>query len=154
MEKIISLENWKFEVRDYDPGEDPQHFVNVDEYSGFVVKSKDVSKDQGFVKFLSKMAKKVVSSGFNVLNMTLPCVMLTHKSSAEIILYGFGGLALMADEAVSCKDPVQRMRLIQAGLCAGLCHTAMIMEGNPPFPNTLGGTLQVPILGFYNYPRL
>jgi len=89
------------------------------------------------------MAKKVVSSGFNVLNMTLPCVMLTHKSSAEIYLYGFGSLALMADEAARCKDPVQRMRLIQTGLCTGLCHTAMIMEGNPPFPNTLGGTLQV-----------
>ena len=108
MEKIVSLENWKFEIRDFDPGDDPEHFENVDEYSGFVVKSKDVSKEQGFVKFLSKMAKKVVSSGFNVLNMTLPCVMLTHKSSAEIILYGFG----MADEAAACQDPVQRMRLV------------------------------------------
>jgi hypothetical protein len=108
-----------------------------------VVKSKDVSKDQGFVKFLAKMAKKVVSSGFNVLNMNLPCVMLAHKSSAEIILIGFGSIALMADEAARSKDPIQRMKLIQAGLCAGLCHTAMMMEGNPPFPNTMGGTLQV-----------
>lgn len=52
------------------------------------------------------MAKKVVSSGFNVLNMTLPCVMLTHKSTAEIILLGFGSIALMTDEAARTKDPI------------------------------------------------
>lgn len=88
------------------------------------------------------MAKKLISSGFNVLNLTLPSVMLSKKSCGELILYGFGNLALYAGEAFKEKDPVMRMKIVQAGLVSNLCSVAMIMEGNPPYPNFLGGTVQ------------
>lgn len=95
------------------------------------------------MKFATKMAKKLLSSGFNVLNLTLPAVMLANKSSAELMLYGFGGLSLYTSEAVKIKDPVDRMKMVQAGLVASLSQVVRVMEGNPPFPNTVGGTLIV-----------
>ena len=59
-----------------------------------------------------KMAKKLINSGFNMLNLVLPTVMLTNKSNAELMLYALGGLSLHADEGSRIMDPVHRMRLV------------------------------------------
>ena len=62
--------------------------------------------------FFVKMAKKLINSGFNMLNLVLPTVMLTNKSNAELMLYALGGLSLHAGEASKILDPVHRMRLV------------------------------------------
>lgn len=135
--------SWTPNIRAYNPSKDLKHLDNTDEYSGFSVDSKDVSKSQGFVTFASKMAKKLISSGFNILNLTLPAVMLTEKSAAEIQLYGFANLSLFASQAAKETDPLQRMRLVQAGAISGISLVVQIMQGNPPYPNFVGGTLIV-----------
>jgi hypothetical protein len=145
MEKTSAKDTWTLDIRAYDPSEDPEHYPITDDYSGFIIKSRDVSKQQSFTKFIAKMTKKLISSGFNVLNLTLPAVMLSNMSSAELILYGFGTVALYTSEAVKETDPVMRMKLVQAGLIANMSCVAMLLEGNPPFPNMLGGTIQVRI---------
>jgi hypothetical protein len=134
--------DWKLNIRPYDPSEPPKHCPITNEYSGFTLTSKDVSKHQNFIKFIAKMTKKLISSGFNALNLTLPAVMLKNMSCAEIILNGYGSLSQFVSEAVKVTDPVQRMRLILAGLVSNMALVPMIMEANPPYPNFLGGTIQ------------
>jgi hypothetical protein len=134
---------WNINIRPYDPSEPPKHYDITHEYSGFNVTSKDVSKHQGFLTFVAKMTKKLISSGFNVLNLTLPSVMLSNMSSAEVILHGLGNIALFASEAAKVEDSLQRMKLLQAGVVSNLCGVLRLIEANPPYPNFHGGTLQV-----------
>lgn len=44
MDHITYATEWQFEIRPYDPSEAPKHFPFTDEYSGILIKSKDVSK--------------------------------------------------------------------------------------------------------------
>jgi hypothetical protein len=141
MHSLNPTNTWELNIRDYDPSEPPTHLNFVNEFAGIHIEGKEITTHQSFLKFASKMTKKLLLSGFNVLNLTLPAVMLTNKSSAELMLYGFGGLSLYTSEAVKKADPVDKMKLVQAGLVSTLTHVVRVMEGNPPFPNLLGGTL-------------
>lgn len=134
---------WSLNIRPYDPSKAPEHYPNTDEWGAFVVESKDISKHQGVLKFIAKMTKKLINSGFNLLNLTLPAALLTDMSSAEAILHGYGRVSLFAQEAAKSDDPIYRLKLIQAGLVSNLCVIATIIEGNPPYCAMLGGTLQV-----------
>lgn len=135
---------WIFSLRPFVPFEDTTHMESTSEKEGIVIKKKDISNQQSFLKFVKKMSKKVISGGFNILDLTLPAVMLHKETNLECCLRGFNiATCYINQAALKEKDPIFRVQLILTGFIANMTTAARKMKAQPPIPSFIGETLQV-----------
>lgn len=140
MEKV---ESWEYVMRPYDPEEKVTHMDCTTKREGILLTKPDISKKQSFLQFAAKMSSKLISGGLNVLDLTLPAVMLHKETNLECNLRGLCTITNYLNEAAKQKDPITRIQLALTGCVANMTVAARAMRAQAPIPSFMGETIQV-----------
>lgn len=141
----INSKLWKYEMRPFDPSQEVEHMECATKKEGILLQKPDISKKQSFMQFATKMSSKLISGGLNVLDLTLPAVMLHKETNVECNLRGFRVITSFLNEAAKIKDPISRIQLALTGCIANMTEAAKEMKAQAPIPSFNGETIQVNI---------
>lgn len=127
----------------FDPTEEITHLNGTSDREGVKIKKRDISKQQSFLQFATKLSKKILNGNLNILDLTLPSIMLHKETNLECCLQGFNLMTSFLNKAARVKDTISRLEITLTGVIANMTLPARRMKAQPPIPSFLGETLQV-----------
>jgi hypothetical protein len=122
-----------------------RHDLEVDKDKGGV--SIKNQSDEGFFQVLLAFGKKVTGKillgKFNFSTMQRPGLLSMPESHLQMLAYEFALMVKYFKAAITEKDPLERIKLISAGLIGNLSYNVYRSKGKGPINPTLGETFSV-----------
>jgi hypothetical protein len=102
---------------------------------------------QVFMAFSKKISGKLIQGKFNFSTMQRPGLISMPESHLQLIAYEFALMLKYFKAATDEKDPLERLKLITAGMIGSLSYNVYRSKGKGPINPTLGETFKVASLG-------
>lgn len=91
--------------------------------------------------FVKKISGKILSGKFNFSSMQRPSLMSLPITHLQLIANEFACIKKYVEFALEVKDPLERVKLIAAGMIGNLAMNVYTSHGKGPVNPTLGETL-------------
>ena len=98
---------------------------------------------QVFMAFGKKISAKILQGKFNFSSMQRPSLLSMPETHLQLLVYEFALLLKYVKAATDEKDPLERLKLITAGIIGNLSHNIYRSKGKGPINPTLGETFSV-----------
>ena len=122
-----------------------KHELEIDKEKGGI-SVKNQSEDGFFNVFLAfgkKVSGKILQGKFNFSSMQRPGLISMPESHLQLIAYEYALMTKYLKACVNEKDPLERLKLITAGLIGNLSYNVYRSKGKGPVNPTLGETFTV-----------
>lgn len=98
---------------------------------------------QVLMAFGKKISAKLIQGKFNFSTMQRPGLLSMSESHLQLIAYEFALMLKYFKAAANEKDPLERLKIITAGVIGNLCYNVYRSKGKGPINPTLGETFSV-----------
>jgi len=127
----------------FNPKNPPPQLDIINETAGMNLTNGNPYADDGIATVVKKMTGMVMTGGFNAVCMDFPSNMYFQESHGETALKDFAKVCHFVNVASQETDPIERMRIISAGLVANCTTLMRHTNGVPPYQDKVGDTLSV-----------
>lgn len=120
-----------------------KHVANIGEEGGLKL---EIQPDANFLSnaknIMVDLGSKVLKGSLDIGEMSLPAAMLGQHTRLELVSFEYSVLSLFLTSASKVSDPVERMRIICAGMVACATTAIQTTKGTPPIPAIKGDKLE------------
>lgn len=120
-----------------------KHVANIGEEGGLKL---EIQPDANFLSnaknIMVDLGSKVIKGSLDLSEMALPAAMLGQHTRLELVSLEHSTLAVFLTAAAKTADPLERVKIICAGMVASCTTSIQETKGTPPIPAIKGDKLE------------